>query len=49
MVDENAKSYLIGMIFGTREFSGSLIMNPSSNFRSSKLRVHEVPSIIPIK
>ena len=39
MADENAKSYLIGMIFGTSEFLGSLITNPSSTFRNSEWRI----------
>ena len=39
MVDENAKSYLIGTIFGTRGFLGSLITNPSLKFRNSVWRV----------
>ena len=38
MADENAKSYLIWMIFGTREFLGSLITNPCSKFINSKWR-----------
>ena len=36
MVEENAKGYLIAMIFGTREFFGSLIANPSIKFNNSK-------------
>ena len=30
IADYNAKSYLIGLKFGTREFLGSLIMNSNS-------------------
>ena len=44
MAEENAKSYLIGMKFGTRGFLGSLITNSSSkcnmahqNAKSKKL------------
>ena len=39
MADGNAKSYLIRMIFRTRGFLGSLITNPSSEFRNSKWRI----------
>ena len=35
----NARSDLIRMIFGTRAFLGSLIMNPSSKIRSSECRI----------
>ena len=34
MTDENAKNYLIGMMIDTRKFLGSLITNPSSEFRN---------------
>ena len=36
MADENAKSYLIRIEFGTRRFLGSLITNPRSTYRNSK-------------
>ena len=39
MADENEKSYLIGMKFGTRGFFKSLITNLSSKFRNSKWRI----------
>ena len=39
MADKKAKSNLIEMIFDTREFSGSLIMNLSSKFRNSEWRI----------
>ena len=39
MADDNAKSYLVGMIIATPRFLGSLIMNLSSKFRSSKWRI----------
>ena len=35
MADENAKNNLIGTIFATRRFSGSLITNSRSKFRNS--------------
>ena len=34
MVDQNMKSHLIGIKFGSRGSSGSLITNPSSTFRN---------------
>ena len=34
--EENAKSYLIGIMFGTQLFLGSLITNPNSKFRNPK-------------
>ena len=39
MADQNAKSYLIRMKFGTRGFSGSLITNQRWTFRNSKWRM----------
>ena len=39
MADDNANSYLIGMIFGTGRFLRSLITDPSSEFRDLKWRI----------
>ena len=39
MAEENAKSYLIGMTFGTQGFSELLITYPSLEFRDSKWRI----------
>ena len=38
MADQKAKSYLIEMDFGTRQFLRSLISNASSTFKNSKFR-----------
>ena len=34
MAEKNVKTYLIGIIFGTQAFLGSLIMNTSSTFEN---------------
>ena len=39
MAGENAKNYLVGIIFGTQKFLVLLITNPSSKFRNSKWRI----------
>ena len=39
MSDENKKSYLIAMKFGTRGFLISLITNSNSTFRNSKSQI----------
>ena len=39
MTNFNAKKFLIGMKFGTRDFLRSLVMNRSSTFRNLELRI----------